>query len=249
MMNARTRQHADYGIDAPPVIRNLAIVGAAVIAAGVIAYLVFAANATVLAYVLLVWGAVAGISMLVTAGLMIWSSKVGKLHQRERLIEALALKGNETVLDVGCGRGLLLIAAARRLTTGKTIGIDLWQSVDQSGNRPEVTLQNAQAEGVADRVEVKTGDMRDLPFPAATIDVVVASLSIHNVPTKEGRAQAVREIARVVKPGGRVALLDFQCTAEYAQTLREAGWPAVERSGLQFLMFPPVRVVTGVKPA
>jgi ubiquinone/menaquinone biosynthesis C-methylase UbiE len=112
-----------------------------------------------------------------------------------------------------------------------------------------VTLQNAEAEGVADRVEVKTGDMRDLPFPDGSIDVVGASLSIHNIPAKQGRAQAMREIARVLKPGGRVALLDFQFTAEYVQWLHEAGWQTANRSGLHFLMFPPVRVVTGTKPA
>ena len=51
--------------------------------------------------------------------IMTWSSKVGKLRERERLMDALGLRGDETVLDVGCGRGLLLNAAARRLTTMK----------------------------------------------------------------------------------------------------------------------------------
>jgi arsenite methyltransferase len=104
-MNAQTIQRADYGIDAPPVIHNLAIVGVAAIAVGTVAYRLLVANAAVLAYALLGWGALVGLSMLVTPGLMIWSSKVGKLRQRERLIETLALKGNETALDVGCGRG------------------------------------------------------------------------------------------------------------------------------------------------
>ncbi len=144
---------------------------------------------------------------------------------------------------------MLLVAAARRLTTGKAIGIDLWQSADQSGNHPEITLANAEAEGVADRVEVKTGDMRELPFEDQTIDVVVSSLAIHNIPEKEGRARAVGEIARVLKPGGQVALLDFQCTGEYAQTLSALGWSDVKLSGLRFQMFPPVRVVTGRKPS
>ncbi len=189
---------ADYGIDAPPVIRNLTIVGLICIAAGLALNLLIAPLQTGIATVLLIWGLAAGGSMLVTAGLMLWSSKVGKLRERERLIDSLALRGDETVLDVGCGRGLLLTAAARRLTTGKAIGIDLWQSQDQSGNRPEVTLANAQAEGVADRVEVKTGDMQELPFTGETIDVVVASLAIHNIPTQVGRIKAVQEIARVL---------------------------------------------------
>jgi ubiquinone/menaquinone biosynthesis C-methylase UbiE len=110
-------------------------------------------------------------------------------------------------------------------------------------------VANARAEGVADHVEVKTGDMRELPFEDQTIDVVVSSLAIHNIPTQEGRAQAVREIVRVLKPNGQVALLDFQCTDEYVQTLRELGWDEAKLSGLLFQMFPPVRVVTGKKPA
>jgi arsenite methyltransferase len=240
---------ADYGIDAPPVIRNLLLAGIASIIAGVVLRFIFASTQSLIASILLIWGLLAGASMVVTALLMIWSSKVGKLQLREKLIDSLALRGTETIIDVGCGRGLLLNAAARRLTTGKAIGIDLWQSSDQSGNNPEATLANARAEGVADFVEVKTGDMRELPFEDQTIDVVVSSLALHNIPTKEGRAQAIHEIVRVLKPNGQVALLDFQCTDEYVQTLHELGWHQAKLSGLQFQMFPPVRVVTGKKPA
>jgi arsenite methyltransferase len=200
-----------------------------------------------IAAILLIWGLLAGASMLVTAGLMVWSSKVGKLQLRERLMDRLALRGTETVLDVGCGRGLLLTAAARRLTTGKAIGLDLWQGADQSGNHPEATRANAEAEGVADRVEVKTGDMRELPFEDQTFDIVVSNLAIHNIPDRDGRAQAVREIARVLKPNGQVLLCDFQCTAEYVQVLQTSGLAEVRASGLQFQMFPPVRIVTGKK--
>ncbi len=248
MATSISRQ-ADYGIDAPPVIRNLTFAGVASIGAGLVLNFILISVQSGLAAIFLMWGILAGASMLVTAALMVWSSKVGKLRERERLIDSLALHGDEMVVDIGCGRGLLLIAAARRLTTGRAIGLDLWQSVDQSGNHPEVTLANAQAEGVADRVEVKTGDMRELPLVDGTIDVVVSSLAIHNIPDQAGRAKAVREIARVLKPNGRVALLDFQGTDEYAQTLRELGWREVELSGLRFQMFPPVRVVFGRKPA
>jgi ubiquinone/menaquinone biosynthesis C-methylase UbiE len=195
------------------------------------------------------WGLLAGGSMLLTSAAMVWSSKVGKLRQRQILIDSLKLNGAETVLDVGCGRGLLLIEAAKHLPNGKAIGVDLWQMVDQSGNRPQVTLENARAEGVYERVEVKTGDMRDLPLPDASVDVVVASLSIHNIPDAEGRAQAIREIHRVLRPGGGIALLDFQATDEYLATLRSLGWDDLHRSGLSFRMFPPVRVVRGKKPA
>lgn len=238
---------ADYGIDAPPVVRNLALGGCTIILVGIAAF-VFISEPRWLRYLLGYWGIFAGGSMLLTSLLMVWSSKVGKLRQRDLLIQSLGLKGNETVLDVGCGRGLLLIEAAKHLPNGKAIGVDLWQSVDQSGNKPEVTTENARLEGVADRVEIKTGDMRQLPLPDSSVDAVVASLSIHNIPAKEDRAQAICEIQRVLTLGGQVALLDFMATDEYLATLRSLGWKEVQRSGLSFWMFPPVRIVHGKKP-
>jgi ubiquinone/menaquinone biosynthesis C-methylase UbiE len=247
-MQNSTYPNGDYGIDAPPVIRNLFLAGTASIIAGIFLNYLVARIQAVIATILLLWGLFAGVSMIVTAALMLWSSKIGKLQFREKLIDSLALRGSETVIDVGCGRGLLLNAAARRLTTGKAIGLDLWQSVDQSGNNPDATLANARTEGVAGLVEVKTGDMRELPFEDQTVDVVVSSLAIHNIPNKEGRVKAIQEIARVLKPQGQVALLDFQYTDEYAQALQALGWREVKLSGLQFQMFPPVRVVTGKKP-
>ena len=69
---------------------------------------------------------------------MVWDSKYGKVRERERLLDLLTWTGRERVLDVGCGRGLLLIGAAKRLTTGgggSAAGIDLWQQEDLSGNR------------------------------------------------------------------------------------------------------------------
>ena len=101
---------------------------------------------------------------------MAWDSKFGKVRERERLLDLLTWKGGERVLDVGCGRGLLLIGAAKRLTTGTAAGIDLWQQEDLSDNRPEATLENARLEGVANRVEVHTADMRELPFPDGSFD-------------------------------------------------------------------------------
>ena len=240
--------HADYGIDAPPVVRNLALIGTLGIILGIIFSRVTILS-PILTALLRIWGIWAGGSMLITSLLMVWSSKAGKLRKREMLIESLRLKGNETVLDVGCGRGLLLNEAAKHLPNGKAIGVDLWQTMDQSGNKPEVTWENARAEGVAERVEIKTGDMRDLPLPDASVDAVVASLSIHNIPNKEGRAKAIQEIHRVLKPGGQIALLDFMATDEYFATLRSIGWKDVQVSGLSFWMFPPVRVVSGRKPA
>ncbi len=113
----------------------------------------------------------------------------------------MGLAGSEKVVDVGCGRGLLLVGVARRLRDGRAFGVDLWQSIDQSGNTPEATMANAKAEDVAGRVEIRTADMRDLPFHDESMDCGSSSIAIHNVPGEDGRAKAIREIARVLKPG------------------------------------------------
>lgn len=247
-MDKASKMKGDYGIDAPPAIRHLIIAGVISIIAGIVLHFGLASTRLMMGAIALVCGLLVGPGMLAIAALLVWSSKVGKLKLRESLIDSLSLHGTETVLDVGCGRGLLLIAAARRLTTGKAIGIDLWRSMDQSGNHPESTLANAKAEGVANRVELNTGDMRELPFEDRTIDVAVSSLAIHNIPDERGREKALREITRVLKPGGRIALVDIHCTPEYARILRELGWHDVNLSRLQFRIFPPVRVVTGRKP-
>jgi arsenite methyltransferase len=134
------------------------------------------------------------------------------------------------VLDVGCGRGLLLIGAAKRLTTGKAVGVDIWQTEDLSGNRPEATLENARLERVAERVEVKDGDARRLPFADGTFDVIVTKEALHNIYNASERDTAVREIARVLRPGGRLFIGDVRHTGRYIQVLRECGLEDLRRS-------------------
>jgi SAM-dependent methyltransferase len=162
---------------------------------------------------------------------MIWDSRVGKLRGREQLLQKLTWTGNEQVLDLGCGRGLLLIGAAKRLTTGKAIGVDIWQSEDLSGNRPEATLANARIEGVDARVEIKTADMRELPFADAAFDVVVSRAAIHNLYSAADRAKAIREVARVLKPGGRALIEDIRHGPEYAAVFAQNGCADVQRLG------------------
>jgi ubiquinone/menaquinone biosynthesis C-methylase UbiE len=185
--------------------------------------------------------------LLATAGAMVVSSKVLKLRQRDRMLDLIAWRGDEEVLDVGCGRGLLVIGAAKRLSTGKAVGIDIWQEQDQSGNRPEATRANAEAEGVSDRVEVLDADARKLPFGDESFDVVLSSLVIHNLHVAADRASAVREIVRVLKPGGRVAICDILHTRSYARMLEEKGLENVHRPRPHLMFFGPVWTVTGTK--
>jgi SAM-dependent methyltransferase len=237
MSGAAASRKADYGLDAPGVVRNLFGVAAAGLvlvilrAAGIWPGVVRASLGGVhLVLPLASMGAWAGAGCLAMGVWMVWSSRSGKVRDRERLLDAIPWTGAERVLDVGCGRGLMLVGAAKRLTSGgRAVGVDIWQAEDLSGNRPDATIDNARLEGVADRVEVKTADMRRLPFEPATFDVVVSSKAIHNVYSADGRAEAIGEIARVLKPGGRVLIDDIRHGSEYAAELTRAGCGEVRR--------------------
>ncbi len=151
--------------------------------------------------------AAAGAVLLASAGIYLHTTLRGKLRIWERELGRAGLQGNERLLDLGCGRGAVLIEAARRLPAGRAVGADLW-SRDQSGNSPEATLANAAAAGVADRVEVHTADMTALPFADCSFDVVTSAMAIHNIPTPEGRYRAVDEAMRVLRPGGQLLIAD-----------------------------------------
>ena len=144
-----------------------------------------------------------------TGLLMLLYAKWGKFRHRDMMLNMLRWRGDERVLDVGTGRGLLLIGAARRLTTGRGTGIDVWSTKDLSGNSLSRTQANIDVEGVQDKVNIKSDDARKLSFPDASFDVVLSNLCIHNIPASDGRAQACREIARVLKPGGTALISDL----------------------------------------
>lgn len=238
----------NYGIDAPTTVRNMAIGGILGILVGFLFCSTVVSIHPIARRILSISGFSSALFLLSISGLLLWSSKFGKLREREYLIDKLGLAGDENVLDVGCGRGLLLNGVARRLPHGRVFGIDLWQKIDQSGNSPEAAMENARIENVADRVEVRTADMRDLPFPDGSMDAVISSIAIHNVPDRDGRAKTIREIMRVLKPEGRIALQDIRHIDEYVKTLSDLGCRNIQLSGLNFMIFPPIRIVTGQKP-
>ena len=148
------------------------------------------------------------------------------------LLDRLKLRGDERILDLGCGRGAVLLMAAQHLTTGRAVGVDLWRRVDQSGNSAEATRRNAIAEGVADRVELHTGDMTALPFEDNSFDVVVSSLAIHNISGRAGREKAIGEAVRVLRPGGRLLIADVRATRQHQAQLARLGMNDVARRGL-----------------
>jgi SAM-dependent methyltransferase len=224
----------DYGLDAPGVVRNLFLCGSA----GVLLWLSKALGLWPAALVvgpvrieLSQMGLFAGAGCLAMGTWMVWTSRFGKVRERDRLLDRIAWTGAERVLDVGCGRGLMLVGAARRLSTGRATGIDIWQAEDLSGNRPEATLENARREGVKDRVEIQTADMRRMPFPDGAFDVVLSSAAIHNLYAAPDRSKAIAEMARVLKPGGQAVVDDIRHGREYAAAFAAAGCARVESLG------------------
>jgi SAM-dependent methyltransferase len=234
----------DYGIDAPGVIRNLLLVAFALLVIGhyiprlTIGAITFGLRA------IAPWMA---LICVLEAVAMILYSKFGKFYYRDRMLSSLQWSGHETVLDVGTGRGLLMIGAAKKLTTGKAIGIDIWSQTDLSGNSSEKTRHNIEFEGVSDRAEVKDQNATQIQFPDGSFDVVLSNLCLHNIPTRQARDQACREIVRVLKPGGKALVSDFKHTRDYVIAFRSAGATAV-RSGFDWLhTFPPLRMIKVTK--
>ena len=232
-----------FGIDAPVVVRNLFIFG--LLAAALIP-LVFWIESSLWFWIALVYLASVAASLLACALLMLYSSLISKKRLVVKLIDELALKGNESILDLGCGRGLFLIESAKRLKTGFARGVDLWSSKDQSNNGAEQTEKNIRLANLQNRIELHTGDMRTLPYAAGTFDVAISSLAIHNIPDLKGREMALQEMLRVLKPGGRFMILDLHYASQYYNYLNQ-GASKAELSGKIYDYFPPLRKVTGHK--
>jgi SAM-dependent methyltransferase len=122
----------DYGIDAPRAVSVLIFLSTLVGGAAALLYgFGLTHHPAILATTIAM--AVVAADLLLVAATMLWYSRVGKMRQRDRLLDLIAWRGDERILDVGCGRGLLLLGAAQRLTTGKAIGVDIWAAI---GRRP-----------------------------------------------------------------------------------------------------------------
>ncbi len=239
----------NYGIDAPGVVRNLFALSFLI---GVATFVLTHVNPAItfpLFPTLSVTKYGYGIAafLFVVGLLMLASSLWGKIKQRNKIFDLLHLQGNEHVLDVGCGQGLMLIGAAERVTSGRAVGIDIWQEDDLSGNTKKNAEKNAEIAGVADQVEIRTADAREIPFTDDSFDLVVSNLVIHNLRKKDERRKALLEMIRVLKPGGTLLIQDYRHIREYKKALTQEGFKDIQVSRPQFLIFPPVRYLRAVK--
>ena len=235
----------DYGIDAPNVLRNLLGSGAALLLLGF-----FGPRAVRLGPVVFLLHPAffsAGASLFLAGVLMLLYVKVGKYRHREYVLGFHPWHGDERVLDVGTGRGLLLAGAARRLKSGHATGLDIWSREDMAGNSAESTQRNLQLEGVAPRCTLISDSAVAMPFLDSSFDVVLSNLCLHNIYDRAQRRQACAEIARVLAPGGIAIISDYKLTAEYARTFLNLGLIVERRKSNWLATFPPLGVVTARK--
>ena len=110
------------------------------------------------------------------------------------------LEPGETVVDIGCGGGMdLLVAADRVGPTGRAIGID------PAAAMREASLASCIEAGVETRVRILEGTFENLPLPDGSVDVVISNHVLNLVADKQ---KAIREVYRVLVPGGRLHLAD-----------------------------------------
>lgn len=220
-----TKPFVDYGQDAPGLRKGM-FIGACVGCFIVGASAAFLPNGWI-KIALIIIGSLVALYGAFMGGYMTWGSRVGKLATRDYLLneaaKAIGWKGNERVLDVGCGRGLLAIGAAKRLTTGTAIGIDIWSKEDQAGNSPEAALENAKRESVLEKIKIDTGDARSLPYADEIMDLVLSHWVVHNLKDKTDRIKVLDEMWRVTRSGGVIALADIEHVADYQTHFQNHG--------------------------
>lgn len=165
---------------------------------------------------------------------------------RQRTASLARIQPGETVLDVGCGTGTLAIEVQSRVgVTGRVFGVD------------PSTEQIARAHSKAARrnlpIDFQIGVIEQIPFPDQTFDVVLSTIMMHHLPDGLKR-QGLAEIARALKPGGRLVIADFKRPQErqgraarfhaggssmqdLAALVKEAGFSQVEMEEMQIPRF------------
>ncbi|HUO15522.1 MAG TPA: class I SAM-dependent methyltransferase [Verrucomicrobiae bacterium] len=247
-MTAKQAQ-PDYGVDAPGVMRAFFLAG--------FACLLFATFAPRIVHIGPV--SINARSFFWPAGFLIGEGllfllyvKFGKSRHRDLMLGMHRWRGDENVLDVGCGRGLLIAGVAKRIAElnggGRATGIDIWSNTDMAGNSAAATERNLQLEGVAQLCTLVSMPAQEMPFADASFDLVVSNLCLHNIYDRDARHRALDQIARVLKPGGTAILSDYKLTGQYALQLRVLGFSVEKRRGSFLTTFPPLTVIIGRKP-
>ena len=177
-----------------PEWMNGLAVGALVVVSAAIAIQVAAPNWWPVAFLMLVLGAAFFV------GNIIMRSFRSRDHVVLPMVDLLR-SDHDVVLDAGCGAGRTTIALSRILRNGRVVAVDRFDADYIDGGGRDLIEHNLRAAGLTERVKMETADLAALPFDDASFDSAVST----NVYDHLGREkqQALRELLRVLKPGGR----------------------------------------------
>jgi SAM-dependent methyltransferase len=127
-----------------------------------------------------------------------------------------SLREGEVVIDLGCGGGFDCFVAGPKLgVSGRVIGVDMTPDMLTRSRR---NLESYRERSGLDNVEFRLGEIEHLPVEDSSVDVVISNCVINLSPDKQ---QVWREIARVLKPGGRVAVSDLALLRPLPEPVRE----------------------------
>ncbi len=168
---------------------------------------------------------------LTAVGIILRRARTGFI---KTVVDLIPWKGDEEVLDVGCGSGILLFACVKASPTAKGTGIDIYDPYSFGGSAG-VFWKNAEIEGVKSRIDLQQVDARTMPFASERFNVIVSSLAMHHVGDGPDQEKATREIIRTLKPGGRLVICDVgRALNAPEKALRSAGLTNIRRSGHLF---------------
>jgi len=157
------------------------------------------------------------------------------------IVAAGTIGSEDRVLDIGTGRGFPAIEIAKAVPSCHVVGIDVWDKPAKGqlhkgfiiGNSKEKAERNALLEGVQERVEFKQCDARDMPFESESFDVVVSFTALHQmVYFSRNSDQVLKEICRVLKPGGRLVEADVMIGEQLVEKFRELGFGEIKLRNL-----------------
>jgi len=132
------------------------------------------------------------------------------------------------ILDIGCGTGRTAIKIAKKLeNAGHLFGIDIYEKKAISGNSLYNVQNNAKIEGVENKTTFHFGSATEIPFENNRFDIINVSSVLHEVHTIDNKIKAMKEIHRVLKPGGYLYLSEWNRTS----------WKTIAMSGIFCFVF------------